>query len=401
MQFEFKAYTREGKLKEGIISADNKEAALQILQNQELLVTYLSEKRLSLVSYLFKPNIRDIYFFTKQLSYLIKSRTPLDESIRALSEAMPNSALRSILVEIYNDLISGITFSQSLARFPDIFDSYYVGMIKIGESVGVLDETLEYLAQHLYAQFKFKNRLIQASIYPIIVVFIFLGVLFALFYYVVPQIVAIFAENNVPMPLITKIFKSIADLLLQFGLFILGALILLGFYFYDYLFKTSEGKATLFKLVSDVPILGSLIKNNYSAQFLESLYHLSKGGVPIVEALEIIKDSFDNPLYVSALEYIVEDVKKGSPLSESLSNFPDLFQSFMIEGIKTAEKTGELAEVTLTLYNFYNEIVENQVTNLSEALQPILILLLGAALGLLEASLLIPLLTLTKYVQSF
>jgi type IV pilus assembly protein PilC len=157
----------------------------------------------------------------------------------------------------------------------------------------------------------------------------------------------------------------------------------------------------LFKTLNDLPIFGPLIINLYVAQFLESLYYLVKGGVPLIDALEIVKESIANPYYESAIESIIEDVKKGKPLSESMTQFPNIFPSLVIEGMRTSEKTGQLAEVTLTIFNFYNETVENQVGNLGESLQPILIIVLGAGLGLLEASLLIPLLTLTKYVQTF
>jgi len=398
-KFEFKAFTREGKLKEGIISAENKESALEILQEQELLVSYLAEKKPT--HYFFKkPKLKDIYLFTKQLSYLLKAKTPLDESIKSLSETTTNSYFRSALIEIYNNLVSGITLSNALSSFPDIFSDYYIGMVKVGESIGSLDEILDYLAGHLNNQIKFRNRIIQASVYPIIVLFLFLGVLIALFYFVIPQIAKMFIENNIPMPTITKIFQSISNLILKFGFFLPIIFISLIYYFSQYL-KTREGKLVLFEIVYNLPIFGPLIKNLYSAQFLESFYYLIKGGVPIVEALEIVKTSIAHPFYESALEMIIENVKKGKPLSESMSQFPEIFPSLIIEGMKTSEKTGQLAEITSTIFNFYNETVENQVANLGEALQPILIIILGAGLGLLEASLLIPLLTLTKYVQTF
>ena len=400
MKFEFKAFTRDGKLKEGIISAENKEAALKLLQEQELLVTYLAEKKIEFKTFFQKPGLKDLYIFTKQLSYLIKAKTPLDEAIKSLSETTSNLSFRSLLIEIYNDLVSGINFSQALSRFPDIFNPYYLGMIKVGESVGILDEVLDYLAEHLDAQIRFKNRIIQASIYPLIVFFLFIGVLLALFYFIIPQVSKLFIENNIPMPLITKIFKGFADFLLKFGFFLLIIIGFLIYYFYEY-FKTKEGRLAFFKMTFGLPVIGNIIKNSYSAQFLESLYYLVRGGVPIVEALEIIKSSINHPMYESALDYIIEDVKKGTPLSQSLSQFPELFSSLIIEGMKTSEKTGQLTEVVLTIYNFYSETVESQIANLTEVLQPILILILGAGLGLLEASLLIPLLNLTKYVQTF
>ncbi|GIW67143.1 MAG: secretion system protein [Candidatus Parcubacteria bacterium] len=399
-KFEFKAFTREGKLKEGIISAETKEAALKILQSQELLVTYLSEKKVSFLSFLQKPNLKDLYIFTRQLSYLIKAKNPLDEAIKSLSETTTNYAFRSILIDVHKDLISGVPFSDALGRFPEIFNDYYIGMIKVGESVGSLDEVLDYLAEHLNNQIRFKNRMIQASIYPAIVLVIFIGVMLALFYFVIPQITKMFIENNIPLPTVTKVFQAISDFLLKFGIFALIIFAALIYYFNQYL-KTKEGKLTLFKIVNNLPVFGPLVKNLYAAQFLESLYYLVKGGVPMVEALEIIKSSIAHPLYESALEYVIEDVKRGKPLSESLSQFPELFPSLIIEGMKTSEKTGQLAEITKTIYNFYNETVENQVANIGEALQPFLIIIMGIGLGLLEASLLIPLLNLTKYVQTF
>ncbi|BCX15583.1 MAG: type II secretion system protein F [Candidatus Parcubacteria bacterium] len=400
MKFEFKAFTQDGKLKEGIITANDKDAAIKLLQDQGLLVTYLQEKKISLLFLFRKPGLNDLYLFTKQLSYLLKARTPLDEAIKTLSQSNANPIFKSILIEIYNDLVAGVTFSQSLSRFPEIFNSYYVGMVIVGESVGTLDEILDYLANHLNAQRRFKSRLLQAAIYPIVVVSLFIGVMIALFYFVIPQITKLFTDNGIPLPGVTKLFQSISDFIINFGLFLLIIFGFMIYYFVQYV-QTREGRAALFRISNGLPIFGSLIKNLYTAQFLESLFYLLKGGVPIVESLQIIKTSINHPLYEDVLEVIIEDVKKGMPLSQSLSNFPDLFPNLVIEGMRTSEKTGQLAEVTLTIYGFYNEAIEAQVAGLAESLQPILIIFLGAGLGILEASLLIPLLELTKYVQTF
>jgi type IV pilus assembly protein PilC len=399
-KFEFKAFTREGKLKEGIISAESKEEALKILQEQELLISYLAEKKIKLTYFFRKPGNKELYLFTRQLSYLLKAKTPLDESIRSLSETTINSYFHQILIEIYNNLVSGISLSNALSHFPDIFNAYYIGMIKVGESIGSLEEVLDYLSGHLNNQLRFRSRIIQASVYPMLVLGLFVVVLIALFYFIIPQIAKLFIENNLPLPWITRIFQAISNFLLQFGIFvliILGALI----YYLNQYFKTREGKLVLFQLVHNLPVFGHLMQNLYASQFLESLYYLMKGGVPIVEALEIVKVSMGHPFYEAAIEIIIEDVKKGKPLSESMSQFPEIFPSLIIEGMRTSEKTGQLAEITFTIFNFYNETVENQVATLGEALQPILIIVLGAALGLLETSLLIPLLNLTKYIQTF
>jgi type IV pilus assembly protein PilC len=399
-KFEFKAFDQQGATKEGVVSAGTKEQALEVLQGQGLLVTYLEEKKLKFFSLARRPNLKELYIFTKQLAYLIKAKTPLDEAVKSLSETTSNNYLRQALIEVYNDLISGISFSTSLSKFSDIFNDYYIGLIKVGEFVGTLDDSLSYIANHLEAQIKFRNRVSQALIYPATVLVLFLAVMIALFYYVIPQITKLFTDNNIPMPFVTRFFQGISDFLLKFGILIL---ILIGFLIYytiEY-FKTKEGKVAIFKLFNNVPIIGPLMKNIYSAQFLESFYYLLRGGVPIVEALETVKNSIANPIYESALNFIIEDVKRGKALSESLKQFPDIFSSIIIEGFVTAEKSGQMTDITFTILQFYNETIENQVANVGEALQPIIIVILGAGLGFLEASLLLPLLNLTKYIQTF
>jgi type IV pilus assembly protein PilC len=401
MRFEYKAFTQEGEFKRGIVSADSKEEALRILQEQGLFVTYLGEPRSKFLEiFLRKPGLNDIYLFSRQLSYLIKAQTPLDEAVKSLSETSQNFFFRDILIQIYNDLISGVPFSKSLERFPEVFDAYFVGMIKIGETVGTLDETLNYLSKHLENQIKFRNKALQALIYPAIVFAMFIVVMLVLFYFVIPQITRMFVENNIPLPTITKIFQFISDFILNFGFFFLIIVFAFFYYLFKY-FRTKEGRKVFFEFINYVPVLSPLFKNIYTAQFLESLFYLTKGGVPLIEALAIIRDSIAHPAYEYALEYMIEEVKKGKPLSGAMEEFPELFPVIIIQAMRTAEKTGQMAEITYTLLEFYSERVENQFANLGEALQPFLILILGGGLGLLEASLLIPLLNLTKYIQNF
>jgi type IV pilus assembly protein PilC len=401
MRFEYKAFTQEGEFKRGIVSADSKEEALRILQEQGLFVTYLGEPRSRLLEIFFrKPGLNDIYLFSRQLSYLIKAQTPLDEAVKSLSETSQNFFFRDILIQIYNDLISGVPFSKSLERFPEVFDPYFVGMVKIGETVGTLDETLNYLSKHLENQIKFRNKALQALIYPAIVFAMFIVVMLVLFYFVIPQITRMFVENNIPLPTITKIFQFISDFILNFGFFFLIIVFAFFYYLFKY-FRTKEGRKIFFEFINYVPVLSPLFKNIYTAQFLESLFYLTKGGVPLVEALAIIRDSIAHPAYEYALEYMIEEVKKGKPLSGAMEEFPELFPAIIIQAMRTSEKTGQMAEITYTLLEFYSETVETQFANLGEALQPFLILILGGGLGLLEASLLIPLLNLTKYIQNF
>lgn len=398
-KFEFKAYNREGILKEGVITAKDKSEALRYLHQQEFLVTYLVEKKFKFPIFK-KVGLKHIYFFSKQLSYLLKAKIPLDQAVKSLSESTVHPHLKSVLIDVYNDLVSGISFSKSLANFPDIFDSYYCGLIKVGEFVGSLDETLDIISNHLYQKMRFHQRTLQAMIYPAIVLILFIVILVLIFYFIVPNITRIFIENNIPLPLITRVLTVVSDFLFKIGPFIIVILASLLYYGFQY-FKTREGKTVIFKIVEGIPILGDLVKASYTSQFLESIYHLMKGGVQVVESLEITKSSIGHPIYELALDSIIADVKRGSSLSESMTKFPHVFDNIVIEAFKTGEKTGRLTDVLLTVSNLYLETTENVISTLNELLQPILVVILGIAIGILEAILFIPILNLTKYIQTF
>jgi len=398
-KFQFKAYTQEGTLKEGLIEAKDREEALKLLQSQNLFVSFLKTQTKKPLFWQ-TPKLKDIYLFTRQLSYLLKAKTSLDDSIRALSETTSNYYFKYVLIEIYNDLIGGLKFSEALSKFPDLFNSYYVGLIKVGESIGSLDEVLVYLSDHIENQIKFRSRAIQALTYPMIVLILTLGVMVVLFYMVIPQITKIFIENNIPIPFITKVFQTISDGIIKYGIFVLVILIFFIYYLIEY-FKTREGKVFIFKILENTPIASTLVKNIFVMQFLESFYYLLSGGVSMIETLEIIRDSIGHPLYESAIDEIIENVRKGKTVGESLEMFPNLFPKVVIESFKTSEKTGKTGEVIFTILKFFDETTQAQLSSIGEVIQPFLIILLGTGLGILEASLLLPLLSLTRYVQSF
>ena len=400
MKFEFRAFDQTGNYVEGFIEAPNRDAALTRLQSQNLLVTYLKPAHEKIaITFFQRPTKKDLMLFTRQLAYLTRAKVALDEAIKSLSVSTFSKTFRGILIEIYEKVIAGVPFSQALSDFPEVFDPYYIRMIKVGEVSGNLEEVLLYLADHLEYQQRFRNKVIQAMIYPVIVLILFIAVMLVLFYYVIPQITKIFVENEIPLPGITKFFSFLSNILLNY-FFILALAVFGIFYFLWQYFRTEEGKLIGFSLFGKIPIIGPLIKNAYLGQFLESLYYLVRGGVSLVESLEIISQSSDHPLYKKAAHEVGEDVKRGSDLSSGLKRFPELFPSIVVQAVSTGEKSGQLKEMLETMIKYYREDIENRSATLGEALQPVLIIVLGAGLAALELSLLLPLLNLTKAVKA-
>lgn len=401
MRFQFRAFDRQGNYIEGIIEAVSREEALEKLQAKELLVSYLKPARAPIIfDILQKPKSKDLMLFTRQLSYLIQAKVSLDEAIKSLASSAFSKQFREVLLEIYEKIISGVTFSQALKDFPEVFDAYYIQMVKIGETSGNLTDTLNYLADHLEYQQRFKNRILQALMYPIMVLILFIGVLIALFYFVIPKITDLFVQNDIDIPNITKFFSSLSNILLDYGILLVFVFAGLTYFLTQYL-RSDEGKVVSYTIFSKIPIIGSLIQYAYLGQFLESLYYLFSGGISLLESLKIISQSAAHPIYKQVSHELAEMVRNGMDLSEGLKRYPRIFPSIVVQAITTGEKTGQIREMLETMIKYYREEVENRSANLGEALQPILTIVLGAGLAALELSLLLPLLSLTKNIQSF
>lgn len=401
MKFSFKAFDRGGGIKSGSIEASSKDGALTALQAQGLLVTYLVEAETGITLPFFgKVAGKELASFTRELHFLVKARIPLDEALKALYEQTANLRFREILVGVYGDLISGAALSQALSHHPGVFSQYYVKMVQIGEVSGTLDDVTDYLATHLENQTKFTNKIVQALTYPAIVLVIFIATMIALSILVVPRITQIFEENNIPLPFITRSFQAASLFLISYWPFLILATIAAIYLTIEYL-KTEEGKVVFFNSISRVPLFGSLIKTIYITRFLESLSFLIHGGLTIPESLMIVAESVDNPVYGNAIRQVAEETKRGKPISASLRLFGDLFPPLVIQAVVTGEKTGKLREILFSTSLYYFQELELKAGTLSEALQPIFIIILAAGLGFLEASLLVPILNLTKAVQSF
>jgi type II secretory pathway component PulF len=401
MKFHFKAFDQTGALRSGEIVATTKEGALVALQSQGLVVTYIAPAEFRLkIPFFERVSIKELASFTRSLHFLIKARIPLDEAIRALSEQIQNEKFKETLQTVYKDVLSGVPLSRGLANHPDVFSAYYVKMVQIGEISGTLDEISDYLATHLETQNKFSGKVVQALIYPAIVFVIFIGTMITLFTMIVPRIAQIFKDNNIQMPLITKTFESLAMFLIHNWLYIIVGLIT-GIYLVIEYLRTPEGRLFLFQVLPRLPILGNISQMIYLARFTESLSFLMKGGIPVSESLNVVAESMDNPVYETVLKEVAEETRKGSPISSALMSWREFFPPLVIRSVLTGEKTGKLKDILFSTSQYYFQELDLKTSTVSEILQPILVIILAAGLGLLEASLLIPILTLTKAVQTF
>jgi type IV pilus assembly protein PilC len=399
-KFKYYARTQEGELQTGFVEAFNREGAANILTSHNLFILSLesAEQRhwfSRIANFLNRVKIKDLVIFTRQFATLMESKMPLVNSIEALYQQTKNPLLKEAIFEIASDVDSGLSLSQAMERQKQFFSEFYISMIRNAEITGQLEEAITFLADYLEKELMWRSRVRNALIYPSIVVVLFLVVAGVMLTVVFPKIGPVFEETGTSLPLVTQIFLSAGNFILQWWWAIIIILILLVFLLIDY-FQSHEGKAVFNELIINVPLLGELFKKIYVAQFTEAISVLVKGGIPITQAIEIAGRTIGNVVYRDILNEMADKVRAGELFSNLLFQNEYYFPALVAQMVAIGEKTGRLDEVLSRISNFYTREVNDLLSNLVELIQPLLIAVIGAFVGLLFASVLIPIYNLAQ-----
>jgi len=399
-KFKYNARTQEGELQTGYVDAANREAAINILAGHNLFILNMEEAEklrwFDRISKFFnRIKIADLMIFTRQLATLMESKMPLGNSLRTLYAQTKNPILKETIFEISSDVDAGLSLSQAMERQGRIFSEFYVNMIRSAEITGRLEEATMFLADYLEKELVWKNRIRNALIYPATVVILFLVVAGIMLIVVFPQIQPIFEQTGTTLPTITKIFLGAGNFILGWWWLILLILAIFIFLLMDY-FENEEGKAVFNELIIKLPVFGDLLKKIYVSRFSDSIGVLIKGGIPITQAIEITGHAIGNIVYRDILHEIAEGVRGGELLSNLLSKNEYYFPALVSQMVSVGESTGRLDEMMTKISAFYNREVNDVLNNLLELIQPILIAVIGAFVGLLFASILIPIYNLAQ-----
>ena len=399
-KYKYTARTKQGELQTGFVEAPNQGTAANILSGHDLFVLSVeSAERKSFFentfSFLNRVKIIHLMTFTRQFATLLQSTVPLSDSLITLHKQTKNPILKEAIFEISNDVSAGLSLSQALERQSGIFSDFYINMVRSAEITGRLEEVSGFLADYLEKESIWRSRVRNALIYPIFVMSLFAIVGIFLLTFVFPKLTIVFEETSVKLPLMTKIFLEAGNFLLNWwwAIAIISALLIT--LLIDYL-RTGEGKAVLSELMIKLPILGDLFKKMHVTRFSESLGVLIKGGIPITQAIEITAHVIGNVIYRDILEEIAEKVKAGELLSNLLRQNEYYFPDLVGQMVAIGENTGRLEQMLAKISDFYSREVENTLDNLTELIQPVLISIIGIFVGLLFASVLIPIYNLTQ-----
>jgi len=397
-RFNYKARDQEGRLHSGLIEAANEKQAARVLRERHLLITLLKPKGEGFINelrvgVLGKVSFVDKVNFTRQLATMINAGLNITNALRILQE-QANPAMNKLVGEVLNQVESGNSLNKALSAHPKVFDQVYVALVRAGEEAGVLDKILSRLAENLEAEKEFKGKIKGAMIYPVIIVVGMLGVAGVMLVFVVPKLTTLFDEFQADLPVSTKILIGLSGFATKFwylALLLIGGLVVgvpqalrqpLIHYQYDRL---------LFKL----PIIGPLRLKSMMAEFARTLSLLIGAGVLVVDALNIVKDSLGSPLYREAVDGAARQVQKGYPMAAALAD-TGIFPSILPQMISVGEETGKTDEVLQKIADFFSQEAEQAVKNLTTAMEPLIMILLGVGVAFMVLAVIMPIYTLTS-----
>lgn len=403
MKFKYQAKTKDGEVQVGFVEAGSRDAALTILTGHDLFVLSVESMetrgiadRISAI--LNRVRRKDMMAFARQLATLLEARLPLNRSLKILSGQTTNKLLKEAIVQIAEDIDSGLSFSQSMERQGTVFPDFYIEMVRAAEVTGNLNEIAGFLADYTEREGNLASKASSALIYPAIVLTLFFVVAFILLTFVFPTLGAVFTQNNVQLPWYTQALLATGNFMSKWWFIVVAAIVLIGFVLVDYL-GTEEGKALLDDSKIRLPIAKKVFLPVVMARFGNAASLLVHGGIPIAQSLEIIAHMVGNVLYKDIIHGIAEDVRQGKLLSESIAAHPKFFPALVSQMVAVGETTGKSEEMFARLASIYTREADQVTNNLVDLIQPVLMIGMGLMVGLLFASILIPIYNLTGSIQ--
>jgi len=336
---------------------------------------------------------KELMVFTRQLATLVDAGLPLVRSMQVLEKQEKNPGLKKALGEMADSIQSGSTFAEALAQHPKIYNKLYVNMAKAGEVGGVLDQVLLRLAEFMEKAQKIKNKVVGAMVYPLVVMTMALGILTFLMIVIIPKFKQIFSEllEGKALPGLTQFVMNASELMTKRLPFLIIGIIALVFLL-KVLGKTEKGAYIIDRVKLALPLFGNLIRKTVVGRFTRTLGTLMTAGVPVLQALNIVRDTAGNEVVARAVAQIHDAVKEGenmAPPIEATGVFPPMVVSM----VQVGEETGELPEMLIKIADNYDDEVDNAVAGLTSVIEPLLIVFLAVVVGTIVIALFLPLLS--------
>jgi type IV pilus assembly protein PilC len=399
MIFKYNVVTSEGEEKSGTIDAVSEDVAITSLQRKGYIVSSVTEgEGGSFFKMEFKiferVSNKEIVILSRQISTLFESHVSALRVFRLLAESVENPLLSRVLTEVGNDIQGGLSISAAMKKHPKIFTDFYVNMVRSGQESGQLNEIFMYLADYLDRTYDMVSKARNALIYPAFVIFVFIAVMVLMLTLVIPQLTSIIIQAGQTPPIYTRIVIGVSDFLINYGLYLLALIIAvsIGLWFYGDRFGISWDRTKI-----SFPFIGPLFRKFYLSRIADNMNTMIISGIPMVRTIDITATVVGNSVYKAIMEDVGEQVRGGSSVSSSMSQHEEI-PNIMVQMTKVGEETGELGNILKTLSVFYRREVDNAVDTLISLIEPAMIVALGLAVGVLVASVLLPIYNLSSAI---
>ncbi|MFH0969057.1 MAG: type II secretion system F family protein [Patescibacteria group bacterium] len=404
-KFYFTAKSFDGKFRDGEAEARDERTLAQSLRSEGFLMTSIkslsSEKKEAGIKFLdrfFGVPLKEKMMFARNLSVMIASGLPISKGIKNLSIQTKNKKFKKILVEINEELQKGTSLNESLKKYPAVFSDLFVSMVKVGETGGTLEETLNMVATQLEKEHDLISKIRGAMMYPSVILVAMTGIGILMITFILPKLMGVFKDMNVDLPPTTKAMIGISDFLRNHS--IISVISFLIFLIVMKLFWGSRSGKKFFGLVAiKLPLIKNIIIKVNCARFARIYSSLLKSGISVIDALKICSDTLGNYYYKKAINDSIDKVQKGIALSNIISSYPNIFPPLVYQMVEVGEETGKIEAVLMKLAEFYEEEVEQITKNMSSIIEPVLMLIIGSAVGLFAVSMLQPMYSLMDNIK--
>lgn len=393
--FFYRVRDSEGNIKTGTQDAASKQDLARLLADKGYAVTSVEElnngtkKKKELKFSFGSVSLVEKIMFTRNLAVMIGAGLSLSKAIDVLAVQTSNVKFQQTLSAVSKDIQKGESFATGLEKHKKIFPDLYVNMVKIGETSGNLQQVLGSLAIQMKKDHDVVSRVKGALMYPAVILIAMTGIGALMMTIVVPSLAKTFEDIGTELPASTRFIIGLSDFLVNFWYIAILILVVL-IYSIRAALKTSQGKRFFDKAILKAPVFSRLSRQMNSARFSRTLAILIESGVPIVNALEIISNTLTNSLFADSLRAAAKGIQQGKQLHEILKQYENLYPPMVFQMIEVGEETGALTKIMSQLADFYEEEVENVTKNLSTIIEPLLMVVIGAAVGFFAVSMITP-----------
>lgn len=391
-RYQYTARNAAGESVNGLVDADSIDIATDTLKDRGLFVLSVEEYKQGTlqfeIGFLTRVSVKEMVIFSRQFSVLMGAKVPLVQALKTAARQTEQKYLRGILLDVAADVEAGTALSEAMSRHPKAFSPFFVNMVRSGETTGKLEEVMNYLADQMERDFDLMAKIKGAMTYPIFIMVGLVIVGFVMMTFVIPKLTASLIESGTELPWTTKALIGTSSFFQQNIVSILIGLVLAAVTF-RWWTRTPNGHATWDKLKLKIPIFGPLLRNIYVVRFTRSMSTLLSGGVDIPQSLDIVADVVGNEHFKQLLLETRKEVSDGNSITTVLLR-SNTMPMMVPQMLSVGEETGRLGEVFERLTGFYSRELSNSVSNLVAAIEPLIMLIMGGAVGVMVSAILLP-----------